>query len=114
MDKNIRYITEEQAKSIIRSWQYGNSEPGRYIATCKDNYALNKYIAIDNSTNECWEEEFRTLKGCKKYLLEGLEYEEVLAWEAKEFKKREITLYIIYYFVMFIFVLSLMFLIKKL
>lgn len=43
----IKYVTEEQAKSIIRSWQDGNSEPGRYIATCEDNYALNKYIAID-------------------------------------------------------------------
>lgn len=111
---DIKYITEEKAKSIIRSWQDGKSEPGIYIATCKDTYALNKYIAIDNSTDECWTEEFRTLKGCKKYLLEVWDYEEVLDWEAKEFKRREIILYIIYYLVMFIFVLSLMFLIKKL
>ncbi|HAT4336743.1 TPA: hypothetical protein I9092_002166 [Clostridium perfringens] len=114
MNKNIKYITEEQAKSIIRSWQDGNSEPGRYIATCKDNYALNKYIAIDNSTNECWVEEFRTLKGCKKYLLEFWEYEEVLEWETKRFKRIEKALYIIYYLLIGIFILSSIFLMKKL
>ena len=112
--KSIKYITQDQAKAIIESWCYGKSESGRYIAVYKETYALDKYIAIDNSTNYCWEEEFRTLKVCKKYLLEGLEYEEVLAWEAKEFRKREVTLYIIYYLLIFIFILSLMFLIKKL
>lgn len=110
----IKYITQDQAESIIEKWCYGKAELGRYIAVYKDTYALDKYIAIDNSTNNCWVEEFRTLKGCKKYLLEGLDCEEVLIWEAKEFKRKEIILYIIYYLVMFIFVLSLMFLIKKL
>ncbi|MBO3416808.1 hypothetical protein [Clostridium perfringens] len=107
----IKYITEEQAKRIIESWCDGNSEPGIYIATCKEN---DKYIAIDNSTNECWVEEFRTLKGCKKYLLEFWEYEEVLNWEEENFKRMEIALYIIYYLLIAIFILSSIFLMKKL
>ncbi|PWX59063.1 hypothetical protein CYK85_15000, partial [Clostridium perfringens] len=90
----IKYITEEQAKRIIESWCDGKSEPGIYIAACKEN---DKYIAIDNSTNECWVEEFRTLKGCKKYLLEFWEFEEILVWETKRFKRIEKALYIIYY-----------------
>ncbi|WEV23408.1 hypothetical protein [Clostridium perfringens] len=107
----IKYITEEQAKRIIESWCDGKSEPGIYIAACKEN---DKYIAIDNSTNECWVEEFRTLKGCKKYLLEFWEYEEVLNWEEENFKKMEIALYIIYYLLIAIFILSSIFLMKKL
>ncbi|EHK2386676.1 hypothetical protein [Clostridium perfringens] len=107
----IKYITEEQAKRIIESWCDGKSEPGIYIAACKEN---DKYIAIDNSTNECWVEEFRTLKGCKKYLLEFWEYEEVLNWEKENFKRMEIALYIIYYLLIAIFILSSIFLMKKL
>lgn len=107
----IKYITEEQAKRIIESWCDGNSESGIYIAACKES---DKYIAIDNSTNECWVEEFRTLKGCKKYLLEFGEYEEVLNWEEENFKRIEIALYIIYYLLIAIFVLSSVFLMKKL
>ncbi|WP_419867358.1 hypothetical protein [Clostridium perfringens] len=107
----IKYITEEQAKRIIESWCDGKSEPGIYIAACKES---DKYIAIDNSTNECWVEEFRTLKGCKKYLLEFWEYEEVLNWEEENFKRMEIALYIIYYLLIAIFVLSSIFLMKKL
>lgn len=107
----IKYITEEQAKRIIESWCDGKSEQGIYIAACKEN---DKYIAIDNSTNECWVEEFRTLKGCKKYLLEFCEYEEVLNWEEENFKKMEIALYIMYYLLIAIFILSSIFLMKKL
>ena len=107
----IKYITEEQAKRIIESWCDGKSEPGIYIAACKEN---DKYIAIDNSTTECWVEEFRTLKGCKKYLLEFWEYEEVLNWEEENFKRMEIALYIIYYLLIAIFILSSIFLMKKL
>lgn len=107
----IKYITEEQAKRIIESWCDGKSEPGIYIAACKEN---DKYIVIDNSTNECWVEEFRTLKGCKKYLLEFWEYEEVLNWEEENFKRMEIALYIIYYLLIAIFILSSIFLMKKL
>ncbi|MDU3018532.1 MAG: hypothetical protein E7B46_06955 [Clostridium perfringens] len=107
----IKYITEEQAKRIIESWCDGKSEQGIYIAACKEN---GKYIAIDNSTNECWVEEFRTLKGCKKYLLELWEYEEVLEWETKRFKRIEKALYIIYYLLIGIFILSSIFLMKKL
>lgn len=107
----IKYITEEQAKRIIENWCDGNSEPGIYVAACKEN---DKYIAIDNSTNECWVEEFRTLKGCKKYLLEFCEYEEVLNWEEENFKKMEIALYIMYYLLIAIFILSSIFLMKKL
>ncbi|EHK2305567.1 hypothetical protein LI063_05840 [Clostridium perfringens] len=107
----IKYITEEQAKRIIESWCDGNSESGIYIAACKES---DKYIAIDNSTNECWVEEFRTLKGCKKYLLEFWEYEEVLEWETKRFKRIEKALYIIYYLLIGIFILSSIFLMKKL
>lgn len=107
----IKYITEEHAKRIIEIWCDGKSEPGIYIAACKGN---DKYIAIDNSTNECWVEEFRTLKGCKKYLLEFWEYEEVLEWETKRFKRIEKALYIIYYLLIIIFILSSIFLMKKL
>ncbi|EDT22794.1 Gp31 protein [Clostridium perfringens B str. ATCC 3626] len=107
----IKHITEEQAKRIIEGWCDGKSEQGIYIAACKEN---DKYIAIDNSTNECWVEEFRTLKGCKKYLLEFWEYEEVLNWEEENFKKMEIALYIIYYLLIAIFILSSIFLMKKL
>ncbi|MDU1966398.1 hypothetical protein [Clostridium perfringens] len=107
----IKYITEEQAERIIERWCDGKSEQGIYIAACKEN---DKYIAIDNSTNECWVEEFRTLKGCKKYLLEFWEYEEVLEWETKRFKRIEKALYIIYYLLIGIFILSSIFLMKKL
>lgn len=109
---DIKYITDDQARGIIESWCYGKAELERYIVVCKETYALDKYIAIDNSTNQCRVEEFRTLKGCKKYLLEGLDYYEVLIWEAKEFKRMEIRLYIMYYLLMFILVLSLMFFMK--
>lgn len=107
----IKYITEEQAERIIERWCDGKSEQGIYIAAFKEN---DKYIAIDNSTNECWVEEFRTLKGCKKYLLEFWEYEEVLEWETKRFKRIEKALYIIYYLLIGIFILSSIFLMKKL
>lgn len=107
----IKYITEEQVERIIERWCDGKSEQGIYIAACKEN---DKYIAIDNSTNECWVEEFRTLKGCKKYLLEFGEYEEVLEWETKRFKRIEKALYIIYYLLIGTFILSSIFLMKKL
>ena len=109
---NSLNLTEEQAKSIIRSWQDGNSEPGRYIATCKDNYALNKYIAIDNSTNDCWEEEFRTLKGCKKYLSEEMTAVEVILWEQDRAIRQEKLTYILFYLVIFSMVGLLLYLIK--
>ena len=94
LDKNIGY-------EFIEKWCYGKAERIKFIIKAESKYEINKYIAIDNSENKCIVEDFKTISGCEKFLLEGLSYDEVVHWEIKKLKKTERMFFLRYYIIMF-------------
>lgn len=106
---NINYIEPEQAREIIENWLLGNFVALEKYIVC---YGTNQYVAIDNSTNDCWMEEFKTKEGCKMYLLYYEDSEEVRVWEEKRLRKIARTICTIYYLLIFSMVGLLIYLIK--
>ena len=53
--------------AFIESWN-DNTDSPRISFYSKDD---DKFIGVDNSTNDCWVEEFDTLEECKKWLGEN-------------------------------------------
>lgn len=96
---------------FIEKWCYGKAEKIKVIIKDESKYKINKYIAIDNSKNKCIVEEFKTISGCKKFLLEeGLTYDDVVYWEIKKIKKTHALIFLKYYIIiLFLFIVSFLF-----
>lgn len=63
-EPDIKKISEKKGSELINSWIEGKEIPQElYYFKSK-----NVFIAIDNSSNNCWVEEFRDIKNCMKYL----------------------------------------------
>lgn len=60
----MEIITKEKYNKLLEDW-FNNEdiENESYILKIED-----RYIAIDNTTNDFWTEEFKKLKEAKKYL----------------------------------------------
>ena len=66
MAKEINFITPEEALYIVRHWEYNRKVNRRlFIAMGGE-----KIAAIDNTTGECYAEDFDTLEEAVKWLLE--------------------------------------------
>ena len=70
----IKKVTKEEANKLLDSCKdYGCTlkwEPlGLFYTIDKDKEGKNVYIGFDNSTGDCWTEEFKSLSGCKNWLL---------------------------------------------
>lgn len=80
MYNKITEITSKQYTDILDNAEYGYWEPyGLFFV--RDG---NSYIGIDNSTGECWTEEFTSFSACKKWL----SCKELGAGTANSFSKR--------------------------
>lgn len=106
---DINYISKKQSEEFINNWLSGNTLPLEKYISC---YGTNPYVAIDNSTNECWTEEFKTKEGCERYLLYFEDVEEVRAWEENRLRKIEISIYGVYYLLIFSMILVLFYLLR--
>lgn len=62
-ENNFEVITENEVSRIISHYQEDEELMGSYI--CKTDKG---YIAVDNTTQDCWTEAFRTLEGAKAYI----------------------------------------------
>ena len=96
--EGIRILTQEEAQAFFDSNR--NDVRGRYDSEITRALVFNKekngkrtYVAIDNSTNDAWTEEFKTIQAAKKWL-DGASLEEANACELiqTENAQREKTL----------------------
>lgn len=60
----MKIITKEKYYKLLVGW-FNDEDIGneKYILKTED-----RYIAVDNTTNDFWTEEFKRLKEAKKYL----------------------------------------------
>ena len=66
-DKEVSLVSKEMLNEYINKWTKKEELPiSVNLLYCKDG---NKYIAIDNSTNNCWVEEFSSEKEVQNWLL---------------------------------------------
>lgn len=67
MEHTIKELTLEETEALINS----GFETGRYepigLFYCKESFG--QFTGIDNSTGEAWCETFKTLEGCKNWLM---------------------------------------------
>lgn len=108
--ENILFLDKNMGYDFIERWCYGKGEKKKFIIKDESKYKISKYIAIDNSQNKCIIGEFKTLDGCKKFLLEDLNYNKVIYWELKKLKRSERLFYLKYYItIFFLFIISFLF-----
>lgn len=106
-DEKILFLDKNQGYDFIERWCYGKEKKGKFIIKDENKYKISRYIAIDNSQNKCIIREFKTLDGCKKFLLEDLNYNQVVYWELKEIKRSKRFFYLKYYIgILFLFIIS--------
>lgn len=71
MNNGIQEVEEKTVDKMIDSFCDGKERKG-----CKRVFCLNKkyqtYIAVDDSTNDCWVESFETREKAIRWLEEGL------------------------------------------
>lgn len=66
MTKAIHFITPEDALYVVKHWTYNRKVNNKRFIAMGDG----KIAAIDNTTGECFAEDFDTLEEAVKWLLE--------------------------------------------
>lgn len=67
--EEIKQIAEDEARELLNSEQNGHYEPwGKFYTVQKDKEGDTLYVGYDNSTGNCWVEEFYTISGCMAWL----------------------------------------------
>ena len=64
--KKIYFITMDEALEVVKRWER-NKEVNRHFFIAMEN---NKICAIDNTSGECWTEDFHTIDEAVKWLFE--------------------------------------------
>lgn len=66
MNKAIYFITMDKALAIVKEWE-NNHEVNNNLYIAMEG---NKICAIDNTSGDCWTEDFHSLEEAVKWLLE--------------------------------------------
>ena len=76
MEDRIKRVSKEFLNNYVDNWVEKKDLPsGATLIYCKDG---EKYIGVDNTTNDCWVEEFNNETDVRKWLA-GIEKEDIIS-----------------------------------
>ena len=76
MKERIKQVSKDFLNNYVENWAEKKELPSKCsLIYCKDG---NKYVGVDNTTNDCWVEEFDNEKDVRRWLL-GIEKEDIVS-----------------------------------